>query len=130
MNMMTSKKLKKSFAAIQQIIPDSSVEFWCARKPMTEQRYDQRENFSNISQKASETCDFGGVCVEDHSRNLTKKTGIKSRTEQFVEKRNNCRKFGGYCYTHQANRRGSMTQKRYDFVKKGDSLKQLIAHLS
>ncbi len=85
MNKNTITKLKTSFDAIQQTMPDSDVEFWFARELMAELGYDRWENFSNVIQKASSACKTVGASVENHFRGVTKKVGIGSGAERAVD---------------------------------------------
>jgi len=85
MNKNTIIKLKTSFDAIQQTIPDSNVEFWYARDLMPELGYDRWENFSKVIHKASTACETVGASIENHFRGVTKMVGIGSGAERPVQ---------------------------------------------
>lgn len=78
MNKNTITKLKTSFDAFQQTVPDTDVEFWYARELMSELGYDRWENFSKVIQKAAEACKTVGASVENHFRGVTKMVDIGS----------------------------------------------------
>jgi len=52
MNTNTITKLKTSFDAIQQTVPDSDVEFWYARDLQLMLEYTQWRNFLEVIEKA------------------------------------------------------------------------------
>ena len=66
MNKNTIMTLKRTFDALQQMVPDSDVEFWYARELMPELGYDRWENFSKVIQKAAQSCKTVGASVENH----------------------------------------------------------------
>jgi DNA-damage-inducible protein D len=85
MNKNTIVKLKSSFDAIRQTVPDSDVEFWYARELMTELGYDRWENFSKVIKKAAEACKTVGASVENHFRGVTKMVSIGSGAERAID---------------------------------------------
>jgi len=85
MNKNTITTLKNSFDVLQQIVPESDVEFWYARELMPELGYDRWENFSKVIQKATEACRTVGASVENHFRGVTKMVVIGSGAERAVD---------------------------------------------
>ena len=78
-------RLKKSFDAIVQAVPDSDVEFWYAREIMDALGYDRWENFSKVIQKAAQACEGIGAEIDNHFRGVTKMVKIGSKAERPVE---------------------------------------------
>ena len=85
MNKNTITKLKTSFDALQQTVPESDVEFWYARELMPELGYDRWENFSKVIKKAAEACKTVGASVDNHFRGVTKMVSIGSGAERAMQ---------------------------------------------
>ena len=85
MNTNSIVKLKSSFDAIVQQIPDSDVEFWFAREIMSKLGYDRWENFCKVIHKASIACKTVGTDEANHFRGVTKMVKIGSGAERPIE---------------------------------------------
>jgi len=76
MNTKTIIKLKTSFDAIQQTVPNSDVEFWYARELMPQLGYSKWQNFTEVIDKARTACKTAGGVTENHFTDVSKMVGI------------------------------------------------------
>ena len=85
MNTESIVKLKSSFDAIAQRLPDVEFEFWYARDLMSALGYDRWENFIKVISKATDACKGAGGDVFNHFRDVTKMVKIGLGSERTID---------------------------------------------
>ena len=83
----TQLQLLKTFENIKHIT-DDGIEFWDARELSPILGYERWENFLNVISKAKTSCANGGILVENHFRDATKKVIIGSTATKEVSNYN------------------------------------------
>ncbi len=85
MNKTDITRLKTSFDAIVQIVPDTDFEFWYARDLQELLGYTEWRNFLKVIEKAKEACETVGAAVENHFVDVNKMVQIGSGAERSIE---------------------------------------------
>jgi DNA-damage-inducible protein D len=85
LNKNTITKLKTSFDALQQTVPDSDVEFWYARDLQGSLGYAEWRNFLKVIEKAKVACRAVNAPLQNHFVDVNKMVGIGSGAERTID---------------------------------------------
>lgn len=79
------EQIKQQFDLVLHTTDNNEVEFWLARELMTLLGYERWENFDKAIQRAMDSCEVGGVEVDNHFREVTKMVTLGSGAQRSVK---------------------------------------------